>query len=139
MNDLGLGKVLGKQKIIVVFGTRPEAIKLFPVIHALRREAEIETRVCVTAQHRDLLDQVLEIAGIVPDIDLDVMQADQTLDGLTARLIVALGVVYDRERTDRTVVHGDTLSTMVEKILAYLRKIPLAHINAGLGVGRSED
>src|SRR3546814_13400208 len=77
MNDLGLGKVLGKQKIIVVFGTRPEAIKLFPVIHALRREAEIETRVCVTAQHRDLIDQVLEIAGIVPDIDLDVMQADQ--------------------------------------------------------------
>src|SRR3546814_8246208 len=91
MNDLGLGKVLGKQKIIVVFGTRPEAIKLFPVIHALRREAEIETRVCVTAQHRDLPDQVLEIAGIVPDIDLAVMQADQTLDGLTARLIVEIG------------------------------------------------
>src|SRR3546814_4649512 len=135
MNDLGLGKVLGKQKIIVVFGTRPEAIKLFPVIHALRREAEIETRVCVTAQHRDLLDQVLEIAGIVPDIDLDVMQADQTLDGLTARLIVALGEVYDRERPDRIVVHGDTLTTMVATLAAYFRKIPVAHVEAGLRSG----
>src|SRR3546814_282448 len=135
MNDLGLGKVLGKQKIIVVFGTRPEAIKLFPVIHALRREAEIETLVCVTAQHRDLLDQVLEIAGIVPDIDLDVMQADQTLDGLTARLIVALGEVYDHERPDRIVVHGDTLTTMVATLAAYFRKIPVAHVEAGLRSG----
>src|SRR3546814_20213226 len=82
MNDLGLGKVLGKQQIIVVFGTRPEAIKLFPVIHALRREAEIETRVCVTAKHSDLPDQVLEIAGIGPDIDLEVMQGDTAPDGL---------------------------------------------------------
>ncbi|MCF8709634.1 non-hydrolyzing UDP-N-acetylglucosamine 2-epimerase [Rhizorhapis sp. SPR117] len=126
---------LGKQKVIIVFGTRPEAIKLFPVIHALQAQADVETRVCVTAQHRDLLDQVLEIANIVPDIDLDVMQAEQTLDGLTARLIVALGEVYDREKPDRVVVHGDTLTTMVASLAAYYRKIPLAHVEAGLRSG----
>lgn len=129
------GMNLGKQKVIIVFGTRPEAIKLFPVIHALQAQADVETRVCVTAQHRDLLDQVLEIANIVPDIDLDVMQAEQTLDGLTARLIVALGEVYDREKPDRVVVHGDTLTTMVASLAAYYRKIPLAHVEAGLRSG----
>ncbi|MBK5264082.1 MAG: UDP-N-acetylglucosamine 2-epimerase (non-hydrolyzing) [Alphaproteobacteria bacterium] len=126
---------MGKQKVIIVFGTRPEAIKLFPVIHALQAQADVETRVCVTAQHRDLLDQVLEIANIVPDIDLDVMQAEQTLDGLTARLIVALGEVYDREKPDRVVVHGDTLTTMVASLAAYYRKIPVAHVEAGLRSG----
>lgn len=123
------------QKVIIVFGTRPEAIKLFPVIHALKAESGIETRVCVTAQHRGLLDQVLDISGIVPDIDLDVMQADQTLDGLTARLIVELGQAFDAERPDRVVVHGDTLTTMVASLAAYYRKIPVAHVEAGLRSG----
>src|SRR3546814_11980925 len=77
-------------KVALVFGTRPEAIKLFPVIHALRARDDVETRLIVTAQHRGLLDQVLEIAGIAPDIDLDVMTPNQTLDGLTAKLIVEL-------------------------------------------------
>lgn len=129
------GTILGKQKVIVVFGTRPEAIKLFPVIHALRAQPNIETRVCVTAQHRGLLDQVLEIADIVPDIDLDIMQENQTLDGLTARLIVALGEVYDRERPHRVLVHGDTLTTMVATLAAYYRKIPVGHVEAGLRSG----
>lgn len=129
------GKILGKQKVIVVFGTRPEAIKLFPVIHALQRYEALDTRVCVTAQHRGLLDQVLQIARIVPDIDLDIMQDNQTLDGLTARLILALGEVYDRERPQRVLVHGDTLTTMVATLAAYYRKIPVGHVEAGLRSG----
>jgi UDP-N-acetylglucosamine 2-epimerase (non-hydrolysing) len=120
---------------MVVFGTRPEAIKMFPVVHALRDMPGIETRVCVTAQHRELLDQVLEISRIVPDIDLDVMQADQTLDGLTAKLITGLGEVFDREKPHRVLVHGDTLTTMVATLAAYFRKIPVGHVEAGLRSG----
>ena len=123
------------RKVIVVFGTRPEAIKMFPVVHALQAMPGIETRVCVTAQHRALLDQVLELAGIVPDIDLDIMRPDQTLDGLTARLIVALGEAFDAERPDRVLVHGDTLTTMVASLAAYYRKIPVGHVEAGLRSG----
>lgn len=125
----------GAMKILLVFGTRPEAIKLFPVVHALRAHPHIDTRVCVTAQHRGLLDQVLEISGIVPDIDLDVMQENQTLDGLTARLIVELGKTFDVEKPDRVIVHGDTLTTMVASLAAYYRKIPVAHVEAGLRSG----
>ncbi|MBU1464142.1 MAG: UDP-N-acetylglucosamine 2-epimerase, partial [Alphaproteobacteria bacterium] len=122
-------------KIAIVFGTRPEAIKMFPVIHALRARPGVETRVIVTAQHRGLLDQVLEIAGIVPDVDLDVMVPNQTLDGLTAKLIVELGKAFDAEKPDRIVVHGDTLTTMVASLAAYYRKIPVAHVEAGLRSG----
>ncbi len=122
-------------KVLLVFGTRPEAIKLFPVVHALRDHPGIDTRVCVTAQHRGLLDQVLEISGITPDIDLDIMQDNQTLDGLTARLITALGETFDAEKPDRVVVHGDTLTTMVASLAAYYRKIPIAHVEAGLRSG----
>ncbi|HEX7819359.1 MAG TPA: UDP-N-acetylglucosamine 2-epimerase (non-hydrolyzing) [Sphingobium sp.] len=126
---------MGKQKVIIVFGTRPEAIKMFPVVHALRAQPGVETRVIVTAQHRELLDQVLEISRIVPDIDLDVMEPDQTLDGLTAKLIVELGRAFDAEKPDRVVVHGDTLTTMVASLAAYYRKIPVAHVEAGLRSG----
>lgn len=126
---------MSKPRIIVVFGTRPEAIKLFPVIHALKAAGQVDVRVCVTAQHRGLLDQVLAIADIVPDMDLDVMQHDQTLDGLTARLIVALGRAFDADRPDRVIVHGDTLTTMVASLAAYYRKIPVAHVEAGLRSG----
>ncbi|MEO8722641.1 MAG: UDP-N-acetylglucosamine 2-epimerase (non-hydrolyzing) [Sphingobium sp.] len=122
-------------KVLLVFGTRPEAIKLFPVVHALRTHSAIDTRICVTAQHRGLLDQVLSISGIVPDIDLDVMQDNQTLDGLTARLIVELGKTFDAEQPDRVIVHGDTLTTMMASLAAYYRKIPVAHVEAGLRSG----
>jgi UDP-N-acetylglucosamine 2-epimerase (non-hydrolysing) len=127
--------LVGTQKVIVVFGTRPEAIKMFPVVHALQATPGIETRVCVTAQHRALLDQVLELAGIVPDIDLDIMLPDQTLDSLTARLITALGAAFDAEKPDRVLVHGDTLTTMVASLAAYYRKIPVGHVEAGLRSG----
>lgn len=120
------------RKVLVVFGTRPEAIKLFPVIDALKAVGGIEVRVCVTAQHRGLLDQVLAISGIVPDIDLDLMQADQSLDQLTARLLVGLGEVYDAEKPDRVIVQGDTATAMIGALTAYYRKIPVSHVEAGL-------
>jgi UDP-N-acetylglucosamine 2-epimerase (non-hydrolysing) len=122
-------------KVAVVFGTRPEAIKLFPVIHALRARDHVDVRVIVTAQHRGLLDQVVDIAGIKPDIDLDVMTPNQTLDGLTAKLIVDLGKAFDAEKPDRIIVHGDTLTTMVASLAAYYRQIPVAHVEAGLRSG----
>jgi UDP-N-acetylglucosamine 2-epimerase (non-hydrolysing) len=122
-------------KVMTVFGTRPEAIKMFPVVHALRRQPGLDVRVCVTAQHREMLDQVLEIARIIPDIDLDVMQANQTLDGLLARLVVGLGETFDAEKPDRILVHGDTLTTMAATLSAYFRKIPVGHVEAGLRSG----
>ena len=129
---------MGKQvqRILVVFGTRPEAIKLFPLIHALRAHPGFDTRVVVTAQHREMLDQVMEFAGIVPDIDLNIMTAGQSLDGLTARLLDALGPVFDAERPDRVIVQGDTATAMVAALAAYYRKVPVAHVEAGL---RSHD
>ena len=108
---------------------------MFPVVHALRAQSGIEARVCVTAQHRDLLDQVLDIAQIVPDVDLDVMQPNQTLDALLARLVTGLGETFDREKPDRILVHGDTLTTMAGTIAAYFRKIPVGHVEAGLRSG----
>jgi len=122
-------------KVMTVFGTRPEAIKMFPVVHALRRQPGLDVRVCVTAQHREMLDQVLHIARIVPDIDLDVMQANQTLDGLLARLVTGLGETFDAEKPDRILVHGDTLTTMAATLAAYFRKIPVGHVEAGLRSG----
>lgn len=122
-------------KVMAVFGTRPEAIKMFPVVHALKNQAGIDARVCVTAQHREMLDQVLHIARITPDVDLDVMQANQTLDGLLARLVVGLGETFDTEKPDRILVHGDTLTTMAATLAAYFRKIPVGHVEAGLRSG----
>jgi len=122
-------------KIMTVFGTRPEAIKMFPVIHALQGREGVDARVCVTAQHREMLDQVLHIARITPDIDLDAMQANQTLDALLARLVTGLGETFDTERPDRILVHGDTLTTMAATLAAYFRKIPVGHVEAGLRSG----
>ncbi|MFZ3483630.1 non-hydrolyzing UDP-N-acetylglucosamine 2-epimerase [Sphingomonas sp. 3-13AW] len=126
---------LPSRRILVVFGTRPEAIKLFPVLQALSARPQLEVRSCVTAQHRGLLDQVLSIAGVVPDIDLDLMEPGQSLDRLTARLLLALGEVMDREKPDRVVVQGDTATAMVGALAAYYRQIPVAHVEAGLRSG----
>ena len=95
-------------KILVIFGTRPEAIKLFPVVAALQADPRFTPVVCVSAQHRGMLDQVLEIAGLVPDFDLDLMKPDQTLDGLTAALLTGLGAVMDKVQPARVMVQGDT-------------------------------
>jgi UDP-N-acetylglucosamine 2-epimerase (non-hydrolysing) len=125
----------GRKRILTVFGTRPEAIKLFPLVHALAADARFDSRVCVSAQHRQMLDQVLDIAGIVPDHDLDLMQPDQSLDGLTAALLTGLGRVMDEEQPDWVVVQGDTATAMTGAIAAYYRKIPVAHVEAGLRSG----
>jgi UDP-N-acetylglucosamine 2-epimerase (non-hydrolysing) len=122
-------------KILVVFGTRPEAIKLFPVVEALRRISGLTVRTCVTAQHRGLLDQVLDIAGLVPDRDLDLMEPGQTLDRLTARLLADIGEVIADERPDRVIVQGDTATAMAGALAAYYCKIPVAHVEAGLRSG----
>ncbi len=119
-------------RILVVFGTRPEAIKLFPVVHALRADPRFECVVCVSAQHRQMLDQVLEIAGIVPDHDLDDMQPDQTLDALTANLLTGLGKVMDQVQPHRVIVQGDTATAMAGALAAYYRKLPVDHVEAGL-------
>ena len=121
--------------ILVIFGTRPEAIKLFPVVAALKADKLFDCRVCVSAQHRGLLDQVLEIAGIVPDFDLDVMQPDQSLDALTANLLTGLGKVMDQVQPARVIVQGDTATAMCGALAAYYRKIPVDHVEAGLRSG----
>ena len=123
------------QRILTIFGTRPEAIKLFPLVHALEADQRFVSRVCVTGQHRGMLDQVLQIAGIVPDHDLDLMQPDQSLDALTAALLTGIGAVLDAEKPDWVVVQGDTATAMAGALAAYYRKIPVAHVEAGLRSG----
>ena len=123
------------KRILTVFGTRPEAIKLFPLVHALAGDPRFVSRVCVSGQHRGMLDQVLAIAGVTPDHDLDLMRPDQTLDALTAALLTGLGQVMDEEKPDWVVVQGDTAPAMTAAIAAYYRKIPVAHVEAGLRSG----
>ena len=122
-------------KILVIFGTRPEAIKLFPVVAALEADPRFTPVVCVSAQHRGMLDQVLEIAGLVPDYDLDLMKPDQTLDGLTAALLTGLGGVMDAVQPTRVMVQGDTATAMAGALAAYYRKLPVDHVEAGLRSG----
>ena len=122
-------------KILTVFGTRPEAIKLFPLLHALRDDPRFESCVCVTAQHREMLDQVLDFAGIVPDHDLGLMRERQSLDLLTARILTEVGRVLDAERPDWVVVQGDTTTALAAALAAHYRRIPVCHVEAGLRSG----
>ncbi len=124
-----------KPRIVVTFGTRPEAIKMFPVVFALRETGLFDVKVVVTAQHRELLDSVLALAGITPDIDLDLMQPDQSLDGLASRILTRFGEALDNLKPDRVLVHGDTLTTMMASIACYFRRIPVGHVEAGLRSG----
>lgn len=121
-----------KPVVLIIFGTRPEAIKLFPVVHALGAREDVNVRLLVTGQHRQMLDQVLEIGEISPDHDLNVMAPDQTLDSLTAKLLTGIGEVMDAEKPSRVVVQGDTATAMVGALAAYYRKIPVSHVEAGL-------
>lgn len=119
-------------KACIAFGTRPEAIKLAPVIQCLNRHPGIEQRVLVTGQHRLLLDQVLELFGIQPDKDLKVMQADQPLGALTARILHEVEQDLAAYRPDWLIVQGDTTTAMASALAAYYRRIPVAHVEAGL-------
>jgi UDP-N-acetylglucosamine 2-epimerase (non-hydrolysing) len=125
------------RKILVIIGTRPEAIKLSPVILDLEKHAQtFKTRVCVTAQHREMLDQVLGIFGIVPDIDLDLMEPDQNLPALTSRVMVELSRVLDEEKPNLLLVQGDTTTVMTASLAAFYEKVSVGHVEAGL---RTED
>lgn len=121
-----------KPKVLIIFGTRPEAIKLFPVVHALSARDGLETLSCVTAQHREMLDQVLNIADTRPDFDLDLMKANQSLDDLTGRLLSGIGKILDQTKPQRVVVQGDTATAMCGALAAYYRQIPVSHVEAGL-------
>ena len=119
-------------KILSIFGTRPEAIKMAPVIKALENETSIESLICVTAQHRDMLDQVLELFEIKPDYDLDLMTPDQNLVDLTAVCLKRLSEVLGKCKPDRVLVHGDTTTSFVAALACYYSRIPVAHVEAGL-------
>ncbi|HEY76426.1 MAG TPA: UDP-N-acetylglucosamine 2-epimerase (non-hydrolyzing) [Thermoflexia bacterium] len=120
-------------RILSVFGTRPEAIKMAPVIWELQKYPDrIESRVCVTAQHREMLDQVLGVFRITPDIDLNLMQPAQTLPELTTRVVAGITEVLERERPDCVLVQGDTTTVMATALAAFYRKVPVGHIEAGL-------
>ncbi|MCU6792998.1 UDP-N-acetylglucosamine 2-epimerase (non-hydrolyzing) [Paenibacillus sp. WQ 127069] len=124
---------MGKTKVITIFGTRPEAIKMAPLVLELQKHSEfIDSRVCVTAQHRELLDQVLETFHITPDHDLDVMKDRQTLNEVTVRVLQGLDPVFREEKPDLVLVHGDTLTTFLASYAAFLQQIQVGHVEAGL-------
>jgi UDP-N-acetylglucosamine 2-epimerase len=123
------------KKILCVVGTRPEAIKMAPVILALKEKAWADVSVLATAQHRHMLDQVLQFFGIVPDRDLDVMRPNQSLTELTARLLVGAGEALDSEKPDVVLIQGDTTTVMAVAMAAFYRQIPLGHVEAGLRTG----
>jgi len=121
-----------KRKILIIFGTRPEAIKMAPVVKAFQQDTRFETKVCVTAQHRDMLDQVLNLFAIQPDFDLDIMKQNQGLTGITCTILTGLEAVLAEFCPDRILVHGDTSTTFAASLAAYYQKISVAHVEAGL-------
>lgn len=124
-----------KYKVLVVFGTRPEAIKMAPVVKALKATPEIDTCVCVTAQHREMLDQVLNLFEIVPDYDLDLMKPGQGLFEITSGALIGLKGVLSAASPDLVLVHGDTTTTLAASLAAYYERIPVGHVEAGLRTG----
>ncbi|WP_218029546.1 MULTISPECIES: non-hydrolyzing UDP-N-acetylglucosamine 2-epimerase [Aneurinibacillus] len=117
---------------MTVFGTRPEAIKMAPLVHKLRQYEELEPFVCVTAQHRQMLDQVLDIFSVTPDADLNVMKDRQTLTQITTRVLEGLDEIMKAEKPDMVLVHGDTTTTFAASLAAFYNQIPVGHVEAGL-------
>ncbi|CAY72488.1 UDP-N-acetylglucosamine 2-epimerase [Erwinia pyrifoliae DSM 12163] len=122
-------------KVLTVFGTRPEAIKMAPLVHALAQEDGIESRLCVTAQHREMLDQVLQLFAITPDYDLNIMQPGQGLTEITSRILAGLKTVFADFTPDVVLVHGDTTTTLAASLAAFYHRIPVGHVEAGLRTG----
>lgn len=123
---------MSKKKVITIFGTRPEAIKMAPLVKELERRQEIESKVCVTAQHREMLDQVLELFDITPDFDLNIMETKQTLTGITNKVLIGLEEVFENEKPDMILVHGDTTTTFAGALAAFYQQIKVGHVEAGL-------
>ncbi|MDD9179622.1 MULTISPECIES: non-hydrolyzing UDP-N-acetylglucosamine 2-epimerase [Aliivibrio] len=126
---------MNKKRILTVFGTRPEAIKMAPLVHALANDERFEAKVCVTAQHREMLDQVLELFEITPDYDLDLMKEGQTLNDITARILLEIKPVLQEFKPDVVLVHGDTATTFATSLAAYYEQIDVGHVEAGLRTG----
>jgi len=122
-------------KVLSVFGTRPEAIKMAPLVHALAKAEGIEAKVCVTAQHREMLDQVLTLFEIKPDYDLDIMQPGQTLEDITTNILLGLKPILESFKPQIVLVHGDTATTLSTSLAAFYQQIPVGHIEAGLRTG----
>ncbi len=122
-------------KVLTVFGTRPEAIKMAPLVHALAKDPHFEAKVCVTAQHREMLDQVLKLFSITPDYDLNIMQPGQGLTEITCRILQGLKPVLESFKPDVVLVHGDTTTTMAASLAAFYQRIPVGHVEAGLRTG----
>lgn len=120
------------KKVMLVFGTRPEAIKMCPLVNELKTRRNIETIVCVTGQHRQMLDQVLEAFGVVPDFDLSIMKAKQTLFDITANILTRIRDVLEQVKPDVVLVHGDTSTTFVTALACFYLQIPVGHVEAGL-------
>ena len=124
------------QKILIVFGTRPEAIKMAPLVKEFQKFLHtFETKVCVTAQHREMLDQVLELFEIIPDYDLDIMKPGQDLYGITSNVLLGMKPVITDFKPDVVFVHGDTSTTFATSLAAFYQQIKVAHIEAGLRTG----
>jgi len=124
-----------RRKVMIVFGTRPEAIKMAPVVKAIQANDALEAQVVVTAQHRQMLDQVLELFDITPAVDLDVMQSGQTLTELTSRILNGMAPVFSELRPDVVLVHGDTSTTLATSLAAFYAHVPIGHVEAGLRTG----
>lgn len=120
------------KKVMLVFGTRPEAIKMCPLVNELTSRKNIKTVVCVTGQHRQMLDQVLDAFGVVPDYDLSIMKAGQTLFDITTNILNRIGDVLDEVKPDVVLVHGDTSTTFVTALACFYKQIPVGHVEAGL-------
>lgn len=123
------------RKVVTVFGTRPEAIKMAPLVWALKQDPQINCKIAVTAQHREMLDQVLDLFHLIPDYDLDIMQTGQTPFEITSRALLGLRDVLQREKPDLVLVHGDTSTTFAGALAAYYLQIPVGHVEAGLRSG----
>ena len=121
-----------KLRIMSVFGTRPEAIKMAPLVKELSGREEIESICCVTAQHREMLDSVLEVFGLTPDWDLDIMTPRQTLSTITSKCLTGMDEAIDALKPDLILVHGDTSTTFAGALSAFYHKVPVGHVEAGL-------
>ena len=120
------------KKVLTIFGTRPEAIKMAPLVHALAEDSRFDSKVCVTAQHREMLDQVMELFGIQPDFDLDIMKSEQTLYEVTTQILLKLKPILELWKPELVLVHGDTATTFASALAAYYQQIEVGHIEAGL-------
>lgn len=128
-------KLENNKTILIIFGTRPEAIKMVPIIEGLKNISDINLKICVTAQHRQMLDQVLGIFNIIPDYDLNIMKSKQDLANTTSEILIELKSIISKQHIDLVLVHGDTTTAMSSSLAAFYEKIPVGHVEAGLRTG----